>query len=293
MLTLTLICLILFQPPPASLAAENHPQGRLGNERRGGAQQGLEQRRPARRAAAQAAAIVNSAHIAHEQNARTGTLHTGGPLPRSGPLNNPGGSMADQSVSSSSGTDDKKAVTMVQWSRDDALAITAVADASLKVWNTRTGCLVTILRGHTSLVYTLEPHPLTENIFLSAGHDGYLKVWDIASSSCLFTSRNIIDMQGHAAVYDAKWSPDGGNVICATDSHGHLLFFGIEGSSERYDRCPHELFFHTDFRPLLRDSFHNVVDEQNQTLPHLMPPPILIGEIYFVIFSLTLSSIRV
>ena len=57
-----------------------------------------------------------------------------------------------------------------------------------------------------------------------------------------------------------------------------LLFFGI-GSSEHYGKYPVELFFHTDYRPLLRDSYHNVVDEQTQTLPHLMPPPLLIGKV--------------
>lgn len=37
-----------------------------------------------------------------------------------------------------------------------------------------------------------------------------------------------------------------------------------------------ELFFHTDYRPLLRDSYHNVLDEQTQLPPHLMPPPFLV-----------------
>ena len=83
----------------------------------------------------------------------------------------------------------------------------------------------------------------------------------------------IIEFILHSA--DAKWSPDG-TTICATDSHGHLLIFGCQGSDEPYRRAPAELFFHTDFRPLLRDSFHNVVDEQTQLLPHLMPPPLLI-----------------
>ena len=263
-----------FQQPPTSLATANHPQGRLGNARRGVQQENLEQRRPARRAAAQAAAIVNAAHAANDQQAisssqsRTSRDTTA----------QPGNAPSDQNQVSSTNHDEKKAVTMVQWSTDDRFAITAVANFQLKVWNSKNGLLVTTLRGHSSLVYTVEPHPLTENIFLSAGHDGYLKVWDISTSSCLFSSRNIIAMQGHAAVYDAKWSPGDGNVICATDSHGHLLFYGI-GSSERYEKYPVELFFHTDYRPLLRDSYHNVVDEQTQTLPHLMPPPLLIGKI--------------
>ena len=182
------------------------------------------------------------------------------------------GSSQPSAPSNSSNAD--YAVTMVQWSNDDVYAITAVADFSLRVWEGRTGQLLTQLVGHTSLVYTVEPHPYSGNVILSAGHDGFLKIWDLLTSRCLYEFKNIIDSSGHASVYDAKWSPDG-TTICATDSHGHLLFFG-HGSSEKYDRNPPELFFHTDFRPLLRDSFHNVVDEQTQMLPHLMPPPLLI-----------------
>ncbi len=36
------------------------------------------------------------------------------------------------------------------------------------------------------------------------------------------------------------------------------------------------MFFHTDYRPLLRDAAHHVVDEQSQLAPHLIPPPILV-----------------
>lgn len=41
-------------------------------------------------------------------------------------------------------------------------------------------------------------------------------------------------------------------------------------------QLPIELFFHTDYRPLIRDSNHYVMDEQTQTVPHLMPPPFLV-----------------
>lgn len=39
---------------------------------------------------------------------------------------------------------------------------------------------------------------------------------------------------------------------------------------------PKELFFHTDYRPLIRDNNNYVLDEQTQTAPHLMPPPFLV-----------------
>jgi len=57
--------------------------------------------------------------------------------------------------------------------------------------------------------------------------------------------------------------------ILKLETQGH-------GSSKRYSKCPTDLFFHSDYRPLLRDSFHNVVDEQTQLPPHLLPPPFLV-----------------
>ena len=36
------------------------------------------------------------------------------------------------------------------------------------------------------------------------------------------------------------------------------------------------MFFHTDYRPLLRDAAHYVLDEQTQCAPHLLPPPFLV-----------------
>ena len=44
---------------------------------------------------------------------------------------------------------------------------------------------------------------------------------------------NNIAGQGHGAIYDAKWSPDHLHVA-ASDSHGHVLFFGT-GSSKPYE----------------------------------------------------------
>jgi len=78
--------------------------------------------------------------------------------------------------------------------------------------------------------------------------------------------------------------------VAASDSHGHVLFLG-PSSAEAYQvrcryllseehcksyffaffmclpvlhfqACPEEMFFHTDYRPLLRDAAHHVVDEQ-------------------------------
>ncbi len=75
-------------------------------------------------------------------------------------------------------------------------------------------------------------------------------------------------------MFDTKWSPNT-DMIAATDSHGYLTIFGF-GNDDNYRRIPNEQFFHTDYRPLMRDTSDFVVDEQTQQPPHLMPPPFLV-----------------
>nr|XP_029722575.1 PH-interacting protein-like [Aedes albopictus] len=169
----------------------------------------------------------------------------------------------------------KPKVTMVSWDKTDDWVITAVNDFTIKIWNAHTAKLHKVLRGHTNEIYVLESHQKDSGVLLSAGHDGQLFIWDIVKGVSLANFLNHIEGQGDGGIFDAKWSPDG-NMIAATDSHGHILMFGYGSGHERLTLLPKELFFHTDYRPLIRDSSHHVMDEQTQTMPHLMPPPFLV-----------------
>lgn len=169
----------------------------------------------------------------------------------------------------------KLKVTMVAWLCSDEFVCTAVNDHSLKVWVSSTGKLYRVLTGHMDEIYVLESHPKDPKVLLSAGHDGRIFIWDIITGSVLAKFLNDIEDQGHGAVFDAKWSPDG-NSFAATDSHGHILTFGFGTGHGRLKILPKELFFHTDYRPLVRDANHTVLDEQTQTAPNLMPPPFLV-----------------
>uniref|UniRef100_A0A8C6KM99 Pleckstrin homology domain interacting protein n=1 Tax=Nothobranchius furzeri TaxID=105023 RepID=A0A8C6KM99_NOTFU len=168
----------------------------------------------------------------------------------------------------------KLKVTMVAWDRHDSTVITAANNLTLKVWNSLTGTLVHVLLGHEDEVFVLEPHPFDPRILFSAGHDGNCIVWDLARGAKIRSYFNMIEGQGHGALFDCKCSPDGQH-FAATDSHGHLLIFGF-GSSSKYDRIADQMFFHTDYRPLIRDANNYVLDEQTQQAPHLMPPPFLV-----------------
>uniref|UniRef100_A0A3B5LNK7 Pleckstrin homology domain interacting protein n=1 Tax=Xiphophorus couchianus TaxID=32473 RepID=A0A3B5LNK7_9TELE len=168
----------------------------------------------------------------------------------------------------------KLKVTMVAWDRHDSTVITAANNLTLKVWNSTTGNLVHVLMGHEDEVFVLEPHPFDPRILFSAGHDGNCIVWDLARGVKIRSYFNMIEGQGHGALFDCKCSPDGQH-FAATDSHGHLLIFGF-GSSGKYDKIADQMFFHTDYRPLIRDANNYVLDEQTQQAPHLMPPPFLV-----------------
>ncbi|XP_063225616.1 PH-interacting protein isoform X2 [Bacillus rossius redtenbacheri] len=169
----------------------------------------------------------------------------------------------------------KLKVSMVSWDASDKWVTTASSDHLLKVWNSNTGALVGVLRGHKDEVFVLESHPFDPHVLLSAGHDGQIFIWDVISGTAVASFKNFIAGQGLGAVFDARWSPDG-QSMAATDSHGHILMFDFAPKNELIRKLPREMFFHTDYRPLVRDGAHNVVDEQTQTPPHLMPPPFLV-----------------
>uniref|UniRef100_A0A667XY88 Bromodomain and WD repeat domain containing 3 n=1 Tax=Myripristis murdjan TaxID=586833 RepID=A0A667XY88_9TELE len=168
----------------------------------------------------------------------------------------------------------KLVVTMVAWDRADRTVITAVSNYLLKVWNSLTGQLLHVLSGHDDEVFVLEAHPFDSRIMLSAGHDGNIYIWDLTKGVKIRNFFNMIEGQGHGAIFDCKFSADGQHFAC-TDSHGHLLIFGF-GCSKPYEKIPDHMFFHTDYRPLIRDSNNYVLDEQTQQAPHLMPPPFLV-----------------
>lgn len=90
-----------------------------------------------------------------------------------------------------------------------------------------------VLRGHKDELFVLESNPKDEYVLLSAGHDGQLFLWDIKRGVSIAHFLNDIDGQGHGGVFDAKWSPDG-TMIAATDSHGHLLIFGLGIGPNKY-----------------------------------------------------------
>ncbi|KAG8516076.1 PH-interacting protein [Galemys pyrenaicus] len=124
----------------------------------------------------------------------------------------------------------------------------------------------------TKMKVTMVAWDRHDNTVITAVNNMTLKVWNSYTGQLIHVL--MIEGQGHGAVFDCKCSPDGQHFAC-TDSHGHLLIFGF-GSSSKYDKIADQMFFHSDYRPLIRDANNFVLDEQTQQAPHLMPPPFLV-----------------
>ncbi|XP_065906501.1 bromodomain and WD repeat-containing protein 3-like isoform X2 [Dysidea avara] len=170
----------------------------------------------------------------------------------------------------------KLQVTMVGWEWTDHYIITAsTPDCNLYVWDVCTGTILHTLCGHSGEVFVLEPHLHNSRVLLSAGHDGLLKMWDMFTGVCIKTFHNLYEEEeGESSVFECRFSMDGLS-FAATDALGHLILFGF-GDDQPYQKFPDEQFFHTDYRPLMWDRDNNVLDEQSQRPPHLMPPPYLV-----------------
>lgn len=165
----------------------------------------------------------------------------------------------------------KLRISTIGWSSDDKYVITSINDCSIKVWESRDAKLKHVLYGHQDEVFVLESHPNDARIFLSAGHDGAVFLWDVVTGTSLNSFYNGADS---CAIFDCKFSPDG-FMFASTDNHGYLTLFGITQANP-YEKIPEQLFFHTDYRPLIRDSNNYALDEQTQIAPHLMSPPFLV-----------------
>jgi hypothetical protein len=195
----------------------------------------------------------------------------------------------------------KLKVTMISWSCNDHFIITAANDTAVRIWDSTDFSLLHMLRGHKRDVYVLEAHAVDERILMTAGqdslsvspfelytrccfcidlgHDSHIILWNVETGEKLKEFENKYDsdvgVSGGAALLEGKSSSDGLTYV-VTDSQGSLSIYGF-GSSTDYLKVPDHQFFHTDFRPLIRDANGYVLDEQTQLAPHLMPPPYLVN----------------
>lgn len=128
------------------------------------------------------------------------------------------------------------------FSVDDKYLITVLTDISVKVWNSESGELIHHFANyHSKKISVIERHPILSNVFLSAGYDSKIFIYDITKGvairrfDCNFKSSAIqLESQSTATtdrlncqLLQCCFSPDG-QTIAATDDKGNLTVFAME-----------------------------------------------------------------
>ncbi|KAF2304775.1 hypothetical protein GH714_037926 [Hevea brasiliensis] len=156
-----------------------------------------------------------------------------------------------------------RGVNMIVWSLDNRFVLAAIMDCRICVWNAADSSLVHSLTGHTASSYVLDVHPFNPRIAMSAGYDGRTIVWDIWEGIPIRTYEIGL---GRFKLVDGKFSPDGTSIVLSDDvGQIHLLNTG-QGESQK--DAKYDQFFLGDYRPLIRDSAGNVLDQETQLPPH-------------------------
>lgn len=174
------------------------------------------------------------------------------------------GSIAQQRARNAQQQADRIKVTMTAWSKDDSRIVVASTDHILRTFDSRRGELLCTMKQHDDEIYVIDIHPVDARIFLSAGHDGQLILWDI------ITGRALKTLLCDFSVLEARFSQDGMRIV-AVDSMGYTHLFSAMDDLVVYQGVATEQFFPSDYNPLRMDANQWVVDEQMQIAPHLMP----------------------
>ncbi|KAJ4840685.1 hypothetical protein Tsubulata_048630 [Turnera subulata] len=130
------------------------------------------------------------------------------------------------------------------------------------VWNAADGNLVLSLTGHTQSTCVLDVHPFNPRIAMSAGYDGQTIVWDVNMGG---TPIRIYEISRFKLV-DGKFSPDGRSIILSDDV-GQLYILST-GQGESQTDAKYDQFFLGDYRPLVQDTYGNVLDQESQLMPY-------------------------
>jgi len=111
-------------------------------------------------------------------------------------------------------------VNWVAWSPDGDRILSAHgnpevggADTSIRIWDTKTGELLSVIYGHTGNIWICGWSPDGQRIF-SVSMDGTARIWDTNNGAEILTLATPTEWYAHAA-----WSPDGTRLVTAHDSN--------------------------------------------------------------------------
>ncbi|CAG8447968.1 9947_t:CDS:10 [Diversispora eburnea] len=139
-----------------------------------------------------------------------------------------------------------EALTTIKWSCDDNYVISGHANGEIYVFESASGEIVRHYKAHNGKFYVLEAHPCDSRLFMSAGYDDRIVLWDVGNKielkSWNHTDLNIesdnalYNNDGGNMVfeyYDGKWR-NNGSMFAVTDNGGKCHLIGVQ--TETYSR---------------------------------------------------------
>ncbi len=138
---------------------------------------------------------------------------------------------------------------VASWTADDTKIITSQSCVAkqtdtdiipgshlIYVWDSEKGnCLIGLPEAHEKPCPVLSSHPLDSSIIVSAGADGFVKIWDLGEGKCIFSHQNtheygalenLADRGKVCGYLDGSFSPDGLHLVL-TDDTGRITIIDV------------------------------------------------------------------
>ena len=119
-----------------------------------------------------------------------------------------------------------RGINTLVYSPDGSILASANDDRTVKLWDSLSGEILCVLRGHDSEIISCNFSPDGKRI-VSGGKDEQIHVWDIATGNLL----NVINKQGLTPIYDCKFSTNG-KYIYWTQGNFRLRKFDFTSSQK-------------------------------------------------------------
>ncbi|EAW48717.1 pleckstrin homology domain interacting protein, isoform CRA_a [Homo sapiens] len=187
-------------------------------------------------------------------------------------------------------------------------------DKMIRVWCLRTCAPLAVLQGHSASITSLQVECFWRReaqiilfgfifldqvsqrkyqnwsfiLFVSGSRDGTARIWqfkrrewksillDMATRPAGQNLQGIEDKITKMKVTMVAWDRHDNTVITAVNNMTLKVWNSYTGQLIHVLMIADQMFFHSDYRPLIRDANNFVLDEQTQQAPHLMPPPFLV-----------------
>ncbi|MEM8612926.1 MAG: BTAD domain-containing putative transcriptional regulator [Cyanobacteria bacterium P01_H01_bin.105] len=104
-------------------------------------------------------------------------------------------------------------IAAITWQPAGQRLATASSDATIRIWDRKTGQCLAVLIGHRGPVWTVDWSP-DGKIIASGSSDRTIKLWDAATGDCLAT------LTGHQSlVWSVAWHPDGTYLASSSEDY--------------------------------------------------------------------------